>query len=354
MRASLLIAVLVVAFSFGCGSEGGAGGAGELNVYIWSEYIDPGIVTDFEKETSLRVNLSFYESTEDMVAKLQHAAGTSQYDLVVAPNQSVPMLVRLGLVQPLDHAKIPNLANLDAPFKDPSYDPGNRHSAAYQWGTVGLVYDREKLGAAPASWAVLFDPDRQAGTFLLIDEMRDMLGVALRYRGHSVNSTDEAELRDAGEAVLAAKGSENCQGFDAGVGGKNKVVAGVVDMAVVWNGDAVRAISERGDDRFAYVIPDEGSVLWADTMLVTSKAPNPDAAHRFIDYILEPEVGARLSNYNKYATPNRAALPFIDAADRANPALYPPPEVLARLEYEYDVGEHTRLWDEVWTAVKSR
>lgn len=355
-RLALAWATAVAAAGGAVAQEGAPeeGAPREVNLYIWSEYIDPEIVSAFQVQTGLQVNLSLYESSEEMLAKIQYAGGEAEYDVVVVANTMVPPMARLGLLQPLDHGRIPNLQNLDAAFAGPSYDPGNRYSVAYQWGTVGLMYNRGRHPDLEPTWAVLFDPARQVGPFALIDEVRDQLGVALIYLGYSPNAIDPEAVKAAGQLVLTAKKSRNAKGFEGGVGGKNRVAAGLVDLAVVWNGDALRAIDEAEEMDLAYAIPKEGSILWADVMAIPSQAPNAAGAHRFIDYILDADVGAQLSNFNRYATPNRAALAGIDSTDQGNPVLYPPAPVMQRLQYQQDVGEHTRLYDEVWTAVKAR
>ncbi len=338
----------------GCGQGQAPAPPRELNLYIWSEYLDPQIPADFTAKTGVKVNLSLYESSEEMLAKLQHAGGTSQYDLAVVSNMLVPTLVHLKLVQALDHSRIPNRQHLDALFLDPAYDPGNRHSLAYQWGTVGLLYNQSKLPDLEPSWGVLFDPSKVRGSFVLIDEMRDQLGAALRFLGHSANSTDLDELRRAGQLVLGAKQNARSRGFEGGVGGKNKVAAGLADLAVVWSGDALRAIEEDPKGELAYLVPREGSIVWADAMVIPAQAPNPGAAHQFINYLLDAQVGAQLSRYTRYASPNKAARALLPKEDLENPVLYPSPEILARLEYQREVGEAVRLYDEVWTEVKSR
>ncbi len=237
-------------------------------------------------------------------------------------------------------------------FRDPPFDPEGKYSLPYQWGTNGLMYRKDKLPDLEKSWAVVFDPARQPGPFVLMDSMRDMLGAALKYLGHSVNSTNPDELKAAGELVLKAKKSAKCLGFEGGVGGKNRVLAGTASLAMVYNGDCVRAMDE--DPNVAFMLPKEGSIIWTDAMTVPSRAPHPDYAYKFINFILDPEVGAKLSNFNRYATPNKASLPLIAPADRANPAIYPSPEEMKSLQYLKDVGADTRLYDEVWTAVKSR
>ncbi|MCA8921322.1 MAG: spermidine/putrescine ABC transporter substrate-binding protein [Planctomycetes bacterium] len=352
-----LLLTLTALCLLGCpapSSGSGAGGPEALNLYIWSEYLDPALVEAFTKETGTPVKVSLFESTEEMLAKLQHAAGTSQYDLVVVANQSVPAMVRLELIQPLDPAKLPHRAGLDPSFRNPPYDPEERYSVPYQWGTVGLLYDAQKHPQLEPSWAVLFDPARQVGPFLLIDEARDQLGVALKYLGHSVNSTDPEQLKAAGELLLAAKRSEACLGFEGGVGGKNRVAGGLADLAVVWNGDANRAIEEAPEGKLAFVVPREGSIGWCDVLVLTREAPNPAAAHAFVDFLLRPENAARLAAYTKYATPVGAAREHLPEADRANPVIYPPDAVRATLESLTDVGDSLPLYDEVWTAVKAR
>ncbi|MCS7218554.1 MAG: spermidine/putrescine ABC transporter substrate-binding protein [Thermus sp.] len=322
---------------------------GELRLFIWSEYIDPALLEAFTKQYGYRVRVDLYESNEEMIAKLQ-AGGVSQYDLIFPSDFYVPSLIQLRLVQPLDQARIPNLKNLDEKFKNPPFDPGNRYSAAYQWGTTGLIYRKDRV-AAPPSWAVLFQEPK--APFVLMDSSREMLGIALRYLGFSVNTKNPKEVQQAGQVLLQAKRSRYFLGFEGGVGGKNRVVAGAAAYAVVYNGDAVRAADEY-PDRVGFAIPKEGATLWVDSMMIPARAPNPEAAHRFINFILEPKVGAQLSNFNRYATPNKAALAYINPTDRKNPAIYPSAEAMKRLEFILDLGKDNRLYDEVWTAVKSR
>ncbi|MCC7263443.1 MAG: spermidine/putrescine ABC transporter substrate-binding protein [Candidatus Latescibacteria bacterium] len=338
----------------GCGPKEAPAPPRKLNLYMWSEYIDPQIPADFAAKTGVKVNVSVYESSEEMLAKLQHAGGHRQYDLAVVSNMLVPTLVQLKLVQALDQGRIPNRNNLDALFIDPAYDPGNRYSLAYQWGTVGLLYNKTKLPDLDPSWGLLFDPARVRGSFVLIDEMRDQLGAALIFLGHSANSTDPEQLRRAGQLVLEAKRNARSRGCEGGVGGKNKVAAGLADLAVVWSGDALRAIEEDLRGELAYVVPSEGSIVWADVMVIPAQAPNPEAAHQFINYLLDAQVGAQLSRFTRYASPNQAARALLPKEDLENPVLYPAPEVLSHLEYQREVGEQVRLYDEVWTEVKSR
>jgi spermidine/putrescine transport system substrate-binding protein len=337
-----ILAALVALLALGLAQK-------ELRLFIWSEYMDPAILEAFSKQTGLRVRVDLYESNEELIAKLQ-AGGVGQYDVIFPSDFYVPSIIQLKLVQPLDHSKIPNLKNVDDKFKNPPFDPGNRYSAAYQWGTTGLIYRKDRVGE-PKSWAVIFKEPK--APFILMDSPRQMLGNVLKYLGYSVNTKNPKEVQQAGQVLLQAKRSRYFLGFEGGVGGKNRVVAGAATYAVVYNGDAVKAADEN-PGKVAFTIPQEGATLWVDSMMIPAKAPNPEGAHRFINFILDPKVGAQLSNFNRYATPNKAALPHINPADRKNPAIYPPGDLMKRLEFILDLGKDNRIYDEVWTAVKSR
>lgn len=329
----------------------GAGFAAErppLNLFIWSEYMDPSVLKEFEQRYQCRVNVDLYEDVESMLAKVQ-GGGVSRYDVVVPSDHVVPAMIQLKLLAPLRHEHLPNLRHLDARFVNPDYDPGNRYTVAYQWGTVGLLA-RNDPNALPETWGLLFDPRQQAGEFLLMDSMRDQLGAALKYRGHSLNSTNAAHLRAARDLLLDAK--KRSLGFEGSVGAKNKVLARAARLAVVYSGEGVRAMREDPDT--VYFIPREGSIIWVDSLAIPAKAPQPDLAEKFINFVLEPEVSARISRYTQFATPNKAARALLPESDLNNPALYPPADTLSRLEFLRDLGPRLRLYDEAWTQIKAR
>lgn len=322
----------------------------EMRLFIWSEYMDPEIIKAFEKQNNLKVRIDLYESNEDMLAKLQ-AGGVSQYDVIVPGDYIIPTLINLKLIQPLDKSKVPNLKNLDPKFANPPYDPGNKYSAAYQWGVSGIMYRKDKVQSPPDSWAAILDP-KGSGPFVLMDSIREMMGGALRYLGYSINTKDPKQVQAAGKLLLDAKKSSRALGFEGGVGAKNRLVAGTATYAVVYNGDAIKAAGE--SKNVAFVVPKEGAALFVDNMAIPARAPNPDAANKFINFILDAKIGAQLSNYNRYATPNKAALAFINKDDLKNPAIYPSEAIKSKLEFVLDLGKDSRLYDEVWTAVKSR
>ncbi|MFS8868129.1 spermidine/putrescine ABC transporter substrate-binding protein [Synechococcus sp. H65.1] len=321
-----------------------------LQLYIWSEYIDPAILTAFEKATNSRVVVSVYESNEDMIAKLR-GGGVSQYDVVVPTDYVVPNMVELGLLQPLNKALIPNLRNLGEKFVGLPFDPENTYTVPYQWGTTGIGYRKDRLPENfERSWGLIFDPQQQYGPFVMIDEMRSMLAAAAFYLGFDPNTTVPSELQQIQELLIQAK--RRSAGLIGGVGGKNQLVSGTANVAVVYSGDALQAAEE--NPNIGYFVPREGAHIWLDVMAIPAKAPNPELANRFINFLLEPEIGAQLSNYNRFATPNAAALPKINPQDRQNPAIYPDEATFARLRYLKVLSqEELRLVDAVWTAVKS-
>ncbi len=320
-----------------------------LNLFNWSEYMDPAILKDFEKQFNAKVNVSLYESNEDLIAKLK-ANGGSQYDVVVPGQYAIPLMSRSMLLMKLDKSKIPNIKNLSRKFVNPNYDPNNTYSAAYQWGTVGVVYRKDKVKPTDQSWSLFFDKTKQQGSFLMMDSSREMLGPVLRYLSKSLNTVNPNEIRAAIDAMVEAK--SRSLGFDGGVGNRNKVSAGQANYGVAYNGDAVKLQAE--DPNIGFFVPKEGSVIFTDSMAIPIKAPNPALAHQFINFILEPKIGARLSAYNQYATPNEAAKPFLSKADLQNTAIYPSAEVMSNLEFILDLGKNNNLYDSAWTKIKSR
>jgi spermidine/putrescine transport system substrate-binding protein len=321
----------------------------KLNIFIWSEYIDPAIVTAFEKQFDCKVSLDLYEDNESMMAKMA-GGGDALYDIVVPSDYVVPAMIQRGLLAPLRQEHIPNLKNIEWRFINQPFDPNNQFSVPYQWGTDGLYLRKRKDHPVDESWALVFDPARQPGSFLLMDDMRLCFGAALKYRGHSVNSTDPKELAEARDLLVEAK--KRSLGFEAGIGGRNRVLAKGAVLTMAMNGDAIRGVKE--DSETYYFVPREGSGMWLDNLCIPAKAPHRDLAEKFINYILDAHVGAQLSNFNQYPTPNRAALEFINPEDLNNPAIYPPPELMQRLEFDRDLGETTKLYDELWTQVKAR
>ena len=347
MKKTLAVVLAIAVFSL----SGVALAAGKLTVFIWSEYMDPEIITNFEKQFDVKVKLDYYESNEEMVAKLQ-SGGLGQYDVIVPSTYIIPTLKQLNLIQPLNHELIPNIKNIDEVFTKMPADPGNKLTIPYQWGTSGLIVRAPEGRQMKDSWAVLFDPASEIGGFILFDTARDTIGSALKYLGYSFNSTNPKEIEEAVKLLVATKKRPTFLGFDGGVAGLNKVLSGIAVAAQVYNGEAIRAQEEEPGIR--YLIPVEGGELWTDLVSIPAKAPNPDNAHAFLNYLLEPQVSAQLATYNRYATPNAAAKAFIPEEDLNNPMMYPSMDVFTTMEYIEDLGSANRLYDEAWTMIKTQ
>ena len=348
LGASLSVPALALLESCGRGRPAGprAGSAElgplepELNIYNWSDYIGPDVIPGFEKEFGVKVTYDTFESSEEMVAKLQ--AGATGYDLVVPPTYAVAVLLASGVLAPLSLKYLTNLGNISPLFRGLAHDPDNKFTVPWQWGMTGIAWRKDLVKAPPESWSVFLGREPR-GKMTMLDDVRDVIGVFLRLRGHSINSTDPGELEAARQDAIAAKANLKAY-LSAPV--KAQLIAGDVWLAQLWNGDAAQA--RREQPALEWILPREGSTLWIDSLVVPKAAPHPRAAHEFINYILRPAIGAMVSAATGYGSPNQAAMPLL-----SDPVPYPSANELARLEIQKDLGRASGLWDEIWTQIKS-
>lgn len=354
MKKILLALTLLATFALfvGCNDEQkSAEKSKKVTVMIYSEYIDPEMLTEFELKTGFKLQLELYEAQEEMISKLQ-ASGTSQYDVIIASDVVIQQMVHLNLIGKIDTNKIPNRANIADQFRNPSYDPTNDYTIPYLWGTTGILYRDSMVDPMKVSYSMLFDAKQTKGNFSLLEESRSMLSMALQAKGYDANSVNQKEINEAVDYILQAKKDPHFLGFDGSVGGKDKVLSKMDWAAIVFNGEAMAAINEDSELRFA--IPTEGSFMWVDAMTLSSKAPNVEGAYAFMNYILEAKTGAQLAKYINYATPNKASLEVIDAEFKNNRVINPSEEEIRRMVFLKDPGEAARLFDEAWTIVKTR
>lgn len=322
-----------------------------VTVMIYSEYIDPEMITDFQMKTGYKLQLELYEAQEEMIGKLQ-AAGTSQYDVIIASDVVIQQMIHLGLIAPIDTNKIANRVNVADQFKSPSYDPTNTYTLPYLWGTTGILYRDTTIDPNNVSYKMLFDAKQTKGNFSLLEESRSMLSMALQAKGFDANSVKQEEINKAVELILDAKKDPHFLGFDGSVGGKDKVLSGMDWAAIVFNGEAMAAIDE--DSTLQFAIPTEGSFMWVDAMTLSSKAPNVEGAYAFMNYILDAKIGAQLAKFINYATPNKASLQVIDDDFKNNRVINPSREEIDRMVFLRDPGDAAKLFDEAWTIVKTR
>jgi len=317
----------------------------ELHIYNWSDYIAASTIEGFTREFGVQVTYDTYESNEEMVAKL--VAGGAGYDLIVPTSYLWPVLRGMGAIQRLKRRYLTGLGNIAPQFAGTVNDPQGELAVPYAWGMTGIGYRRDKVSTPPDSWATFHD-EALRGRMTMMDEGREVLGAFLKYRGHSLNSTDPAELAGAKADALSAKPLLKAF-LSATV--KAQLVAGDVHVAQVWNGESLQARAEQarsGPATIEFVLPKEGALLWLDGMAVPMRAPHPRAAHEFINYCLRPEVAAANAKAHRYGVPNAAAQPLI-----TDPVPWPSADELKRLEYLKDLGEEMRVWDRIWTEVKA-
>jgi spermidine/putrescine-binding protein len=328
------------------GGGGGGGGAaacadgetdGDLAFYNWSEYIDPELVSQFEEEFDVSVTEDFYPSNEELVARIQEG---SDFDLIVPSDYMVAIMIEEDLLMPIQRDALPNIGNLADRFaSDLPYDPSGEYSVPYQWGTTGLGVDLAVLGDDfERSWGLIFDPEMSepySGKITMLDDPRETLGAALKYLGYSLNSTDEGELEEA--EALVADATSRLAAFDSDQYDE-LLVQGETAIGHGYSGNFFTSFEE-GDSEYEYFVPEEGGTVWVDNMAVPADAAHPCTAHAFMNFLLDAENGAALTNYNYYASPNEAAEASILPEILEDPAIYPEPELDERLEFIEDTGD---------------
>lgn len=336
--------------------------AEELSVYNWDDYIDEDLLAAYEDEYGVKIIYDTFASNEDLLAKLQ--AGATGFDVIFPSDYMVSQMIELDLLAEIDTGEMPNFANISDDFKDAPFDPGNAHCVPYQWGTTGIGY---RAGYEffeenePDSWAYLFEPELleqySDGGINVLNDQRELMAAALFYQGHSPNSRDEAELSAARDLILAAKPywkTFNSEDYDDTLLTPDEVV-----LSQGWSGDVATAYwntydEETEDGNWYYAIPNEGAIKWLDNICITAASERYDTAVHFVNFLMDPENAAAVTNFTYYASPNEAATEFIDAEVLEDPSIYPPDDVFARLQWLEEVGDAVFLYDEMWTAIKGQ
>jgi spermidine/putrescine transport system substrate-binding protein len=308
--------------------------SGTIRISNWDEYMPEDLISNFEKETGIRVEVSKHTTNEDIVGKLQ-AAGGRGYDLVFISGPFVESLAKQGMLAELNHAQIPNLDKLAPEATELAYDQGNRYSVPYSWGTTGICYRSDKVDSEPTSWDAILDPaaeHERRVTMLATD--RWLFLPALKKLGYSANTTDEGELEEAAELLKRAKGE--LLAYDDTTF-YTKLVNGEADLVEAWDGWCNYGIAE--DENIQFTVPEEGADLWADAMVVLESSENKAAAEEFINYILEPEVHKTVAELVLYKVPNPEAMELLDPElVEQFPNLGMSPDELAEQEALRDLG----------------
>ncbi|UUX32803.1 ABC transporter substrate-binding protein [Fundicoccus culcitae] len=300
--------------------------------YNWGDYIDPDIITQFEEETGYSVVYETFDSNEAMVAKVEQ--GGTTYDIVVPSEYMVEYMVEQDLLLELDHEKLPNLQYIDEDFLNHDFDPGNRYSLPYFWGTLGIIYNTSVIEEGSLTvWNDLWD-EAYRNQIMIYDGAREVMGIGLQSLGYSLNETDDARLQEATDKLKSLMPNIIALAADEI---KMHIVQDEAPIAITFSGEAATAMDERED--LAYVVPEDGSNLWFDNVVIPKNAKNIEGAYALINYLMDPEIAAQNAEYIGYSTPNAAALELMDPEITSNEAWYPSQETMDRLEVYRGLGQ---------------
>jgi spermidine/putrescine transport system substrate-binding protein len=356
-RRSLLqaLGVAAVGISFGglaaCSKSGdgavsATGEEAKLNFYNWDTYIGETTLDDFKEASGIDVSMSLFATNDELFAKLR--AGNPGFDLIVPSNDFVERMIQSDLIIPLDHSLIPNMKNIDPTFIDVAYDPGRKYSMPYTWLALGIGYRKSKVNGTPDSWKHLFDSDEYKGRIALLSEAGDVVRLCAKYLGHSVNAITP-EIIDQVTAMMI-KQKPNIKTFHED-NGQDLLLSGEVDLVLEYNGDIAQIMTE--DDDIDFLIPKEGSQLNSDTLAIPKDAPHPKNAHAFINYLLDAEVGKKITETILYPTPNAAAKALMPEEYKNNPVIFPPADLLAKCEYAAYNATLQPLYEEAFTKIRA-
>jgi putrescine transport system substrate-binding protein len=350
--------------SAGAPDKAGTAGGKVLNLYIWSDYLAANTLSDFEKQTGIKVHVSYFDTNETLETKL--LAGSSGYDVVVPTASYFERQIKAGVYLTLDKSKLPNLKNMDPQLmaKVAMHDPGNAHGIIYTWGTNGIGYNETMVKAlmpdAPLdSWRLVFDPAVASKVakcgISVLDSPAEMMRAVYSYLGKDPNSQSPDDLALA-EAVLT-----KIRPYIRNINSSEYIEAlanGDLCIAVGYNGDVMQARDRAREANkgieIKYMVPKEGSILWFDMLAIPKDAPDPESAYAYLNYIMTPQVIADISNFKRYANANAASQPLVMASVRDDPGIYPPPEVRQRLPVQLmDSADQTRAITRVWQKFKT-
>jgi spermidine/putrescine transport system substrate-binding protein len=322
-----------------------ASGPQEVNLAIWANYMSPEMQAKFTKETGIVLKVSNFSSNEELLAKIQ--AGASGIDVAVPSDYMVGVMTKENLLNPLDEAQIPNKAGIDPMVLKQSYDPENKFSLPYAWGTAGIAVNRSLYKGEIKGWKDVLTKKDLAGKISLLDDVREVTAGALKANGYSVNTTNEAELQKAKETLKAARPRVKMFRSDTIDALLNKEVA----VAQTYSVDALQAAQK--DSNIQYIIPEEGGTRSIDNLVVLKSAKNKEAALKLINFLLSQEANTSFVKTVFGGPVLKGTRATLSPELQKNPGLFPSAETMSKLESIHDVGDSTRLYDRLWTEIKT-
>lgn len=339
---SLLVTLVLVAGFAGCNSGKGP----TIKVYNWGDYIDESVLDEFKQKTGITVIYDTFANNEDMYVKIKN--GGSDYDVAIPSDYMIKRMIREGMLNKINMDNVPNYKYIADKFKNLAYDKDNEYSVPYMWGTVGIIYNKTMVSDPVTSWKILWN-EKYEKQILMLDSQRDSIGITLKMLGYSLNTRNQAELDEAKRALMEQKKLVLAYTGDEV---KDKMISGEAAMAVVWSGDAMFMKGENPD--LEYVIPEEGSNLWFDAMVIPSTSKHQKEAEMFIDFMCDPEIAFKNADYIGYSTPNTETMKLLDEELIEDKSAYPDDEDLVKCEVFEDLSDAIKVYDEIWTEIKAK
>ena len=350
-KLKILMLLLVSCLAFGVAGCGGGNDKEKEVVYVysWGDYIDPEVLSIFEKETGIHVILDEFDTNESMYPRV--AEGAVHYDIICPSDYMIQKMISNDLLQPIDFSKLPDAKKYigEEFFKQAeSFDPGNKYAVPYCWGTVGIIYDKTKVTEPVDSWKILWE-DKYTGQILMQDSARDSMMIPLKLMGKSMNETDKEVLAQAQEMLIKQKPLVQAYVIDEV---KEKLINSEAAMGVVFSGEAPNIL--RANPNMAFAIPKEGTNFWIDGWVITKDAHNVDNAYKFIDFMCRPDIAVKNFEYLGYSTPNTAVRDLVkDEEVKNSPISFPSPEVYKGQEtYKYLGNQMDEYYNNLWMQVK--
>ena len=335
-----VLSLILISAVMSCGK-----GKQTLHIYNWADYMNPAVIEKFEKKHNCTVVMNYFDSNEALYAKLK--AGASGYDILFPSGYMAKIMYEQKMIKEIDHSRLKNLKNLDMPFIKKALDPDLKYSVPYMVTYCGIAYNKKKVKNFKPSWS-MYDRKDIAGRMTLLNDLREVIGAALKFNGYKYNTLEDTELQKAKDTVIRWK--QNIAKFDVDEA-KRGLSSGEFFLIQVYNGDAIQLMSENED--IAFALPEEGTSISQDDFVIPASSGNTDLAYSFIDFLLEPENAKANMEFVFYLSPNIAAQKIMSKEFLSNPAINPPAEVLKKCDFLMDLGDNNIKYSELWDKIKS-
>ncbi len=340
----IVLMMLVMSLTVGCGAKTDQV---TLNVYNWGDYIDEEVLKQFEQEYKIKVIYDTYDRNEDMYIKLKK--GGTQYDVCVPSDYMIEKMLKEGMLEEIDYSNIPNYKYIKERFKSLPFDPDNRYSVPYLWGTIGIVYNKNEVKQPVDSWNILWDPQYK-GKILMMDSPRDAFMVAEKKLGFSMNTAEEQSLEAAKNELITQKPLVLAYVNDSV---KDMMINEEAAMAVAWSGEAIFMMEN--NENLSYAVPKEGTNMWFDNLVIPKGAPHKKEAELFIDFLCRPDIALKNAIYIGYSSPNQGAYDMMDEEMQQSKVIYPDAAIVDQSEVYKDLGtQYVERLDRAWTEVKAK